>query len=504
MKRLLFLLFIALVAFTKAEDFVDLEQIPITWDLERIKLFHLPPPDTSVKVVYAPKAYYDSLPEHIIYKTYPVFVRENEKQGYLDSLRNVEPEIVFDPRKLKTKEDWIKAGEIVFNWPVSYRPDTGHNSTIDSAYINATKARVTPDGLYPYNRYVVSEKGKVLWGSLSCASCHTTVTKSGQMIAGGQGTGAGDRGFAHTIETRKIPLAQLQGIMQVLSYTPWAPKDLPTRPATSDEYLQSLKATPPGVITRQGLAYLYPLTIPSLIGIKDIKYLDHTGLMRNEGPGDLMRYAAFNQGLDMLTSYNGFIPGHTGTSNSFPALSQWKHPFGYAARKYSDAQLYALTQYLYSLKEPKNPYDFPVSQLEQGRMVFKQAGCATCHAPPLYTNNKLTPANGFIPPKSHLGIYDIFNVSVKTDSVSTLYSRRGTGYYKVPSLRGVWHRSAFFHNGNLTTLEEVLDPKRLDPQFVPSGYKPPHLKSMAVRGHTFGLNLKREDKDALIAFLKSL
>lgn len=56
--------------------------IPETWDMEAIKKFHLPPPDSSVKVVYARKEYYDSLPEHIIYKTYPVYVREFERLGY--------------------------------------------------------------------------------------------------------------------------------------------------------------------------------------------------------------------------------------------------------------------------------------------------------------------------------------------------------------------------------------------------------------------------------------
>jgi cytochrome c peroxidase len=95
-------------------------------------------------------------------------------------------------------------------------------------------------------------------------------------------------------------------------------------------------------------------------------------------------------------------------------------------------------------------------------------------------------------------------VSVETDSVSTLYTRRGTGYYKVPSLRGVWFRGAFFHNGNLTRLEEVLDPKRLQADYVPTGFKPPHLKTMAVKGHPFGLDLGAADKAALVAFLKTL
>jgi cytochrome c peroxidase len=93
---------------------------------------------------------------------------------------------------------------------------------------------------------------------------------------------------------------------------------------------------------------------------------------------------------------------------------------------------------------------------------------------------------------------------VETDSVSALYTRRGTGYYKIPSLRGVWYQSAFFHNGTLTSLEEVLDAKRLRSDFAPSGFKPPYIKTMAVKGHTFGLDLSDEEKNALISFMKTL
>ena len=69
-----------------------------------------------------------------------------------------------------------------------------------------------------------------------------------------------------------------------------------------------LKAIPPGVMIRHGSNFNLPANIPDLIGIKDRKYLDFTGLMMHRNVGDLMRYAAFNQTLDMLNSYNGFIP----------------------------------------------------------------------------------------------------------------------------------------------------------------------------------------------------
>jgi len=69
-----------------------------------------------------------------------------------------------------------------------------------------------------------------------------------------------------------------------------------------------------------------------------------------------------------------------------------------------------------------------------------------CHTPPLYTNNKLPLAEGFTPPGAEQQ-YDILSISVGTDPNLALKTRRGTGYYKVPSLKGVWYRGMFGHSG---------------------------------------------------------
>ena len=42
------------------------------------------------------------------------------------------------------------------------------------------------------------------------------------------------------------------------------------------------------------------------------------------------------------------------------------------------------------------------------------------------------------------------------------------------------------------------------PDFVPTGFMPPHLKSMAIKGHPFGMELSEKEKKALIAFMKTL
>jgi hypothetical protein len=257
-----------------------------------------------------------------------------------------------------------------------------------------------------------------------------------------------------------------------------------------DEIASVLEAIPPGVCARQGSSAFYPPRIPDLIGLKDRRYFDASGLVRHRTIGDLMRYAALNQGADALSSYAGFRP-----KGALPDPS--------TESRYSDEQLYALALYVYSLTPPPNPNKFD-ALARRGRLVFERAGCMVCHAPPLYTNNQLTPADGFTVPAEHMKLYDVLNMPVDTDPDLTLKSRRGTGYYKVPSLKGVWYRGPFGHNGSVATLEDWFDPRRLRDDYVPTGYRGYGIQSRAVKGHAFGLSLSAEDRRALVAFLKTL
>jgi hypothetical protein len=57
-----------------------------------------------------------------IYRTYPAYAKGMEPAGYLDWLKQQEPEVIFDPAKLHTKEDWIAAGKIVFEAEIQFFP----------------------------------------------------------------------------------------------------------------------------------------------------------------------------------------------------------------------------------------------------------------------------------------------------------------------------------------------------------------------------------------------
>jgi hypothetical protein len=136
--------------------------------------------------------------------------------------------------------------------------------------------------------------------------------------------------------------------------------------------------------------------------------------------------------------------------------------------------------------------------------VFQREGCGGCHTPPLYTNNKLTPVSGFVIPAEHGGKYDVLPVVVGTDPSLSMGTRRGTGYYKVPSLKGVWYRGPYEHNGSVATLEDWFNPDRLRDDYVPTGFKGYGVTTRAVIGHKFGLGLSADDRRGLIAFLRTL
>ena len=137
-------------------------------------------------------------------------------------------------------------------------------------------------------------------------------------------------------------------------------------------------------------------------------------------------------------------------------------------------------------------------------MAGESERCGNCHPSPSYSNNRLTPAIGFEPPPAHAETIRPMRQRVGTDPALTLNTRRGTGYYKVPSLRGLWYHPVFFHDGSLAALEDVFDPRRLDDDYVPTGFRGAGIDRRPILGHQVGLDLTEEERADLVAFLKTL
>jgi cytochrome c553 len=135
----------------------------------------------------------------------------------------------------------------------------------------------------------------------------------------------------------------------------------------------------------------------------------------------------------------------------------------------------ALAAYVWSLADSFSPAD----TTSNGAAVFA-ATCAGCHAPPAFTGDPV--------PLDEVG----------TDPTIGVSAIRGTGSYRVPSLRGVGQRALLLHDGSLPSLDAMFDPSRLDATFT-GGVRPG-----AVPGHVFGLDLDARDRADLIAYLETL
>ena len=140
----------------------------------------------------------------------------------------------------------------------------------------------------------------------------------------------------------------------------------------------------------------------------------------------------------------------------------------------------ALAAYVRSLGDGLPTPDAAAAASPEGAAVFR-ASCAECHAPP-----------GFTGPPVKLA-------AVGTDPTLGRSAERGTGTYRVPSLRGVGSRGPLLHDGTIASLAALFDPARLSPAFGGRlhGAGP-------VRGHVYGLTLSERDRGALLAYLESL
>jgi hypothetical protein len=484
-------------------------EIPKTWDDAEIPTLEIPLADPTGSPQHVSSDYYYKVPVRPIYKSYPIYAPGHEPSGYMDWLKQQEPQVIWDDGShrppLQNEADWIKAGEVVFDAPTVYqgvRPVVTTSDVHNPIWWSGVGAQFAKDGTLPGYRYVIRKKGQVETGSLSCASCHTRLMPDGKVIKGAQGNFPFDRALGFIFRTRAVRDVRLGNYR--LYAAPWLNPDPQARllQMSLDEIASAHEAIPSGVQARHRASPFYPVQVPDLIGVKERHYLDRTGLQQHRGIVDLMRYAALNQGADDLASFDGFVPDGPPDFKTLPAPGKLD-PLRTQADRYSDEQLYALALYVYSLQPPPNPNKFD-AMAAQGQRIFEREGCAMCHTPPLYTNNKLTLAEGFTSPTGAEQKYDIILISVGTDPNLALKTRRGTGYYKIPSLKGVWYRGMFGHSGWCATLEDWFDPRRTRNDYVPTGFKPYRTKTYAVRGHAYGLDLSAEDKKALIAFLRTI
>lgn len=455
-------------------------EVPKAWDEQALQAMTVPLTGVKSRVKYAPAGWYYRIPERRILRGYPVYAPGKEPQNYMNFLSAQAPEAAFDASKLTTEFEWTQAGEAVFSAPAEMgllSVEEMHDTSVWE------KFGFTADyeGALPGWRYVVRKKGLVEVAATQCATCHARVV-DGLTIAGAPGTQLNGalsafltrRGLNAARDWDKAGRQELERQFALFS-APWISPDPAGRISklTPAQLLLAYDALTPGVEPRSGTSLLFPPKVPDLIGIKDRKYMGLTGVHRHSNIGDLMRRSALETGFDSYSEYDGFRP-----AGALP------EPAG--LERLGDAQLYALAVYIYGLKPPANPNRF-AGEAKRGQKIFEREGCAACHPAPLYTTNKPVPI-----------------AEIGTDPRLSTESRIATGAFAVPSLKGLWYRGPFEHNGSAAMLEDVFDPMRLRPDYIPTGFKGFGVEARAVPGHLSGLKLPFEERRALMAFLRTL
>ncbi len=121
----------------------------------------------------------------------------------------------------------------------------------------------------------------------------------------------------------------------------------------------------------------------------------------------------------------------------------------------------------------------------RGFQIFRgKAGCAACHAPPMFTDN------GF----HNVGIgydKDVKEPDIGRGKVTN--SKDDNGKFKTPHLRSVGKHPPYFHDGRAATLEDAVD-------YMLSGGLPNDNLDKLLKKVT----LTKAERDDLLAFLKAL
>ncbi|OAE99697.1 hypothetical protein AYJ54_32995 [Bradyrhizobium centrolobii] len=179
-----------------------------------------------------------------------------------------------------------------------------------------------------------------------------------------------------------------------------------------------------------------------------------------------------------------------------------------------------------------DPYHVDAVQVEKGKAIYLDR-CAACHEPGGARFRTVVSA-------TELGT-DRHRIDMWTEAAKDRYSSyreggynwdfrafRKTNGYIANELSGLWLRGPYLHNGSVPTLRDLLTPASERPKTFYRGYDlvdpvnggfvsqagtvaerfgtlyDTSLPGNANEGHTYGTDLPATDKDALLAFLKTL
>lgn len=269
--------------------------MPKVWDEAALEDWVTPLATLNVRPKHISTREYYSAPEYNL-RSYPVYVPGREPAGYWNTLLSIGPQPLIEPEKLKTEQDWIKAGQRVFDEAATpqltvFDPEVIRNLR-SREYLETQHAVPLPDGSLATLRWVPTKQGMAV-SVLICGGCHILYRSDGVRIPGlsSRTEVSRTRPFkavgvradfleAQNHVLRGAPPFYMGGGKFGFSLyeafgVPWL-KDDPNqrlKTITKSDYNALVTAERNGgAITRWNGSPLFPAKIPDLIGLRDRKY----------------------------------------------------------------------------------------------------------------------------------------------------------------------------------------------------------------------------------------
>jgi mono/diheme cytochrome c family protein len=268
---------------------------------------------------------------------------------------------------------------------------------------------------------VVGVKGTVDAGGaitsigVTCALCHSTVDNSFA-----PGIGRRLDGWANT----DLNVGAIVSLSPVLDeslkeeFRAWGPGKYDPRHHAFDGTTIRLQNTPS-----------LPVVIPPIYGLRGVGFETYTG----DGP---ISYWNSYVGVSQMGGHGNFHDPRIGLDiTQTPDLVTPKLP--------------ALLAYQLSLRTPEPPAkSFDDAAARRGGRLFRgEAGCASCHAGPNFTDVLSGPARlaPFLHHPSEVGTEPVYA------------ARSATGRYRTTPLRALWQHAPYFHDGSAADLAAVVE-----------------------------------------------
>jgi len=188
-----------------------------------------------------------------------------------------------------------------------------------------------------------------------------------------------------------------------------------------------------------------------------------------------------------------------------------------------------VTDFLLDLHPPAFPFPVDQAKAARGKTLY-DSKCASCHAFGQPQTGQVTPLEAVGTDRHRLDSFTVALVdkfhTYETPPFKFDAYRKTNGYSNTP-LDGVWARAPYLHNGSVPTLWDLLMPVEKRPTVFYSGYDVYDPKNVGFvtsgpdaeregfrfqvdipgnsnMGHTFGTELKVDEKWDLIEYMKTL